>query len=122
MCPVVLPILSKNLGEQMKLAHKVVDVVDRPKRKIFVTLLPYTVDKPESSYAQVGIIARKRKDERFQRGVSVKYKLQEVFFLLDVMLSLCDISFDDQPLCNVFYKENSSEYSLSFSFYSNQDE
>ena len=36
--PVLIPLMSKDLGEQYKLSHKVVDVVDRPKRKIFVTL------------------------------------------------------------------------------------
>ena len=41
------------MDEQLKLSHKVVDVVDRPNRKICVTLLQYNVDKPGSSYAQV---------------------------------------------------------------------
>ena len=31
--------LSKDMKEQLKLVHKVIDVVDRPNRKICVTLL-----------------------------------------------------------------------------------
>ena len=43
--------LSKDLEEQMKLFHKVVKVVNCPNRRIFVTLLRYKADKPETSYA-----------------------------------------------------------------------
>ena len=46
--PVLTPTMSKDIDEQLKLAHKVVDVVDRASRKICVTLLRYNVDKPES--------------------------------------------------------------------------
>ena len=59
--PVQIPTRSKNMDEQLKLAHKVVDVVDRANRKICVTLLRYNVDTPESSYAQVRLFARKRR-------------------------------------------------------------
>ena len=51
--PVLIPTMSKDMDEQLKLAHKVVDDVDRADRKICVTLLRYNVDKPESSYGQV---------------------------------------------------------------------
>ena len=37
--PVLIPTMSKNIDEQLKLAHKVVDVVDRASRKICVTLV-----------------------------------------------------------------------------------
>ena len=47
--PVLIPTMSRYMDEQLKLAHKVVDVVDRANRKICVTLLRYNVDKPESS-------------------------------------------------------------------------
>ena len=50
---VMIPTKSRDKDEQFKLAHKVVDVVDRTNRKVFVTLLRYNVDKPESSYSQV---------------------------------------------------------------------
>ena len=51
--PVLIPTMSKDMDEQLKLAHNVVDVVGRANRKICVTLLRYNVDKPESSYAHV---------------------------------------------------------------------
>ena len=56
--PVLISTMSKDMDEQIKLAHKVVDVVDRANRKICVTLLRYNVDNLESSYAQVRLFAR----------------------------------------------------------------
>ena len=51
--PVLQSTLSKDMDEQLKLVQKVIDVVDRPNRRISVTLLRYKVDNPETSYAQV---------------------------------------------------------------------
>ena len=82
--------MSRDMDEQLKLAHKVVDVVDRTNRKICVTLLRYNVDKPESSYAQVQFFARKKQDEKFQQVVYVNFKLEDPFYLLDVMNSVYD--------------------------------
>ena len=42
--------LAKAMEEQLKLVRKVIDVVDRPNRKICVTLLRYKVDNSETSY------------------------------------------------------------------------
>ena len=56
--PVLIPTFCKDMDQQLKLAHKVVDVVDRANRKNCVTLLRYNVDKLESSYAQVRLFAR----------------------------------------------------------------
>ena len=67
--PVLIPTISNDMVEQLKLAHKVVDLVDRANRKICVTLLRYNVDNPESSYAQVQVFARKKEDEKFQQVV-----------------------------------------------------
>ena len=86
--PVLIPTMSRDMDEQGKLAHKVVDVVDRANRKICVTLLRYNVDKPESSYAQVRPFARKKEHEKFQQVVYVKHKLEEFIYLLDVMKSV----------------------------------
>ena len=80
--------MSKDMDEPLKPTHKLVDVVDRANRKICVTLLRYNVDKPESSYAQVWIFARKKEDENFQQVVYVKYKLEEFMFLFDVSNSV----------------------------------
>ena len=86
--PVLIPTLSRDMDEQLKLAQKVVDVVDRTNRKICVTLLRYNVDEPESSYAQDRLFARKKEDEKFHQVVVVNYKIEEVIYLLDVMNSV----------------------------------
>ena len=99
---VLMPTMSNDTDEQHKLAHKVVDVVDRANRKICVTLLRYNVDKPESPYAQVGLFARMKEDENFQQDVYVIYKLEELIYLLDVMNSVYDKIFTNQPISNVF--------------------
>ena len=99
--PVLIPTMSKDMDEPHKLAHKVVDVVDRAKRKICVTLLRYNVYKPESSYNQVRLFARKKEDEKFQEFVYVNYKIEEFFYFLDVMNSVYDKVFTNQPICNV---------------------
>ena len=99
--PVLMPTMSKDMDEQLKLAHKVVDVVDRANRKICQTLLRYNVDKPENSYAQVRLFARKKEDEKFQQVVYVNYKLEEFIFLLDVMNYVYDKVITNQPTCIV---------------------
>ena len=113
---VLIPTMSRDMDEQRKLAHKVVDVVDRTNRKICVTLLRYNVDKPESSYAQVRLFAKKKEDENFQQVVYVNYKLEEFIYLLDVMNSVYDKVITNQPICNVFWKVTSSVHSLSLFF------
>ena len=85
----------------MKLVHKVIDVVDRPKRRICVTLLRYKVDKPETSYAQVRLFGRKTQEEKFQQIVYVNYKLDEFVYLLDVMNSVYDKVVANQSNSNV---------------------
>ena len=86
--PVLIPTMSRDMDEQFKLAHKVVDVVDRTNRQICVTLQRYNVDEPESSYAQVRLFARKKENEKFQQVVSVNFKLEDFIYLLDVVNSV----------------------------------
>ena len=50
---VLLPTMSKYMNEQLKLAHKLTDIVERANKKICVTLLRYNVENPRSSYVQV---------------------------------------------------------------------
>ena len=99
--PVLQSTQSKDMEEQLKLVHKVIDVVDRPNRRIFVTLLRYKADNPETSYAQVRLFGRKREEEKFRQIVYVNYKLEEVVHLLDVMNSVYDKVIANQNLCNV---------------------
>ena len=99
--PVAIPTMSKHIDGHVKLAHKVVDVMDRANRKTCVTLLRYSVDKPENSYAQVRIFARKKEDEKFHQIVYVNFKLEEFVYLLDVLNSLYDNVIANKPICNV---------------------
>ena len=99
--PVLQSTLSKDMEEQLKLVHKVIDIVDRPNRRICVTLLRYRVDNPESSYAQVRLFGRKTEEEKFQQIVHVNYKLDEFVHLLDVLSSVYNKVIANQPICNV---------------------
>ena len=101
LAPVFQSTLSKDMEEQMKLVHKVIDVVDRPNRRICVTLLRYKVDNPETSYAQFRLFGRKKEEEKFQQIVYVNYRLDEFVYLLDVMISVYDKVVANQPICNV---------------------
>ena len=76
--------LSKDMEEHLKLVHKVIDVVDRPNRRICVTLLRYKLDNAETFYAQVHLFGRKKEEENFQQILYVNYKLDEFVYLLDV--------------------------------------
>ena len=82
--------LSKDMVEQLKLVHKVIDVVDCPNRTICVTILRYRPDNSETSYAQVRLIGRKKEDEKVQQILYANYKLDEFLYLLDVMNSVYD--------------------------------
>ena len=67
--PVLQSTLSKDMAEQLKLVHNMIGVVDRPNRKICVTLLRYKVDNPDTSYAQVRLFGRKNEKENIQQIV-----------------------------------------------------
>ena len=99
--PVLIPTMSRDMDEQLKLADKVVDVVDGTNRKICVTLLRYNVDRPESSYAQVRLNSKKKEDEKFQQVVYVNYKLEEFIYLLDLMIFVYDEVITNQPISNL---------------------
>ena len=60
------------MDEQLRLAHQMMDLMDRTIGKVCVTLLWYNVDKPERSYAQKQLFARKKEDEKFDQIVNVK--------------------------------------------------
>ena len=72
-----IPTMYKDMDEQLKLAHKLLGVVDRANGKICLTLLRYNVDKLGSFYAQFRLFARKIGDEKFQQVVNVNYKFEE---------------------------------------------
>ena len=99
--PVQVKLLAKEMEEQLKLTHKVVEVVDRPHRKICVTMLRYNVEKPETSYVQVRLFGRRKDEEKFNQIVYVNYKLDEFIYLLDEMNSVYDKVLANEPVCNV---------------------
>ena len=67
--PVFLSTMFKDMDQHLKLGHNLFDVVDGANKTICETILWYSVDKPESSYAQVRIFARKEEDKKFQQIV-----------------------------------------------------
>ena len=99
--PVLQSTLSKDVEEQLKLVHKVIDVVDRPNRRICVTLQRYKVCNPEASIAQARLFGRKKEEEKFQQYVYVNYKIDEYIYLLDVMNSVYDKVIANQHTCNI---------------------
>ena len=66
-----------------------------------MTLLWYDVDKPERSYAQVQLFARKNEDGIFLKIVFVSYKREEFTYLLDVRTFVNDRVDIHQPIGNV---------------------
>ena len=99
--PILQSTHSKDMEEQLKLVHKVIDVVDHPNRRSCVTLLRYKVDNPDTSNAQVRLFGRKKEEEKFQQIVYVNYKLDEFVYLLDLMYSVYNKVIENQPICNV---------------------
>ena len=99
--PVLQSTLSKDMEEQLKPIHKVIDVVDFPKRRTRVTLLRYKVDNQDTSYAQVRLFGRKAEEEKFQKIVFVNYKPDEFVYLLYVNNSVYQKVIANRPICNV---------------------
>ena len=93
-----------------------VDVVDRANRKICVTLLRYSVDKPESAQPQVQLSARNKQDAKFLQLVYVECKLEDFIFLPDVTNSVYKKIIKNQQICIVLYFEISNITFLSISF------
>ena len=101
MSAVLQSTLCKDMEEQLKLVHKVIDVVDRPKRRICVALLRYKADNPDTSFAQVRLLGLRTEEEKFQQIVYVNYRLDEFVYLLDVMNSVYDKVIANQRICNI---------------------
>ena len=99
--PVLQSTLSKDMEEQLKLVHMVNDVVDRPNRRICVTLPRYKADNPSTSHAQVPLFGRKKEEQKLQQIVYVNHKVDEIVYLLDLISSVYDEVIADQPICIV---------------------
>ena len=98
---VQVKLLAKDMEEQLKLTHKVVEVVDRPHRKNCVTMLRYHVEKPETLDVQVRLFGRRKDEEKFNQIVYVNYKLDESIYLLDVVNSVYDKVIANEHFSNV---------------------
>ena len=72
--PIQIPMLSKDMDEQLELAHRIVDVVNYPNGKIRSAMLQYNVAQRKSSNAQIRMFARKREDEKLQQIFYVNYE------------------------------------------------
>ena len=108
--------MSKDMEEQLKQGSQGDWRSGSSKQKNCVTLLRYSADKTENSYAQVQLLARKIEDEKFQQVAYVSYKLEEIIYLLDVKNSVYEKSIANKPICNVIKKVNATIYSWSFFF------
>ena len=62
LAPAQVELLAKDMEEQLKRTHEVVEAADR------VTMLRYTVEKPETSYVQVRLFGRR--EERGRKNQS----------------------------------------------------
>ena len=59
------------------------------------------MEKPETSYVQVRLFGRRKDEEKFNQIVLVDYKLEEFFYLLDVINSVHDKVIANEPLFKV---------------------
>ena len=69
--PLQRKLLTKDMEEQLKLTHKVVEVLDGPQRMICVNMLRYNVEKSKTSYLQVRLFGRAKDEEKFNYIVYV---------------------------------------------------
>ena len=76
---------TRDMEDQLKMMHQVYNVVDQPHRKIYVTMLRYKVDNPDSTYVQIRLFGKMQKDGNFVQLTYVNYKQQEFLHLLDIM-------------------------------------
>ena len=68
---VQVTLLAEDREEQLRLTHKVVEVVDRSHRKICLNMLRYNVEKPETSYVQVRLFGKRRDEEKFYQFINL---------------------------------------------------
>ena len=100
--PVLIPKMSKDMDEQLNLAHKLVDIVDRANRKIRVTLLRYNVDKTKALIKSEKMQER-RKKRKFNK-LSMSNINEEFILSLDVKHSVNENFFTNQHIYNVLQK------------------
>ena len=97
---VLIPTMSNDKDEQIKLTHKVVDVMDQANRKTCLTLLHYKKYKLEKSFAQLRAFAKTVKT-RNRTDYYVKNEFEEIVYIFDVLSFVSDKVIEHQPFCNV---------------------
>ena len=110
------------MDEQLKLAHKLIDLEDQANTKICLTLLRYNVEKPESSYAQVRVFAKKKEEQKFPQISMWFINLQKIYmYLMYRILYMIKLLLTNQSV--ISWKKSSHLFALYHcSFYSSQDE
>ena len=86
---------------QLKMVHKVYNVVDQPHRKIFVTMRRYNVKYPDTCYVQIRLFGKQgnvQKEGKFYQMACVNYKYDEFLQLIDIMSHSSDKILNNQPL------------------------
>ena len=58
------------------------------------------MDKPKSTYVQLGLFTRNSELDKLQQLVFVNYKYDVFLYLLDVITSISDQVLSNQSLCN----------------------
>ena len=81
----LIPTTFEDMDEKLKLAQKVVDLVDQAMRKTCVTLQRYIMGKPDTTYHHVRSFKMKKEDEKFEQFFCLRYNFEENVYLLDVM-------------------------------------
>ena len=76
--------LSRDIDEQLKHVHKVIEIAEGAKRKVWVTLLRYKEDNPNHPTRRYDYLHAGRR-KRIFNNLSVNYKIDEFIYLLDVM-------------------------------------
>ena len=66
---VLIPKLFEDMEEQFKLPNKKINVVDRAKRKVCVTMPSYNVENQDSSFAQARLLGKEKEEGNFEQTV-----------------------------------------------------
>ena len=80
----LIPTMSVDMDEQLKVAQNVVDIIDRANRKICVTMLRYSAVQCEfiCSFPK---ICRRNGGQEGSKIVYVSITLEDYIYLLDVL-------------------------------------
>ena len=84
-----MTLMSDEIEEQLKLVLEPADIMNRPNRMICVTLLRYSLNKPERSHAQVHFF-QKKAWTKLTQFFNEKHVVEQNKKLIDVMKFVYD--------------------------------